>query len=229
MVKTVPLVADSMNTKCHSLSNYLHCVSACEKDTHEIRDSLVCVSHIYILRVQPEPCTGYKKKMFNDSMITELVGSFLLILKTAKVGFYARGNTIALKYFPMSEFPTKQKPRVDRWSWVALECWSAALQSFCLGWFSWGERRSRGPKDFLLIATSATLKPIGFWFSDLIKHQSMVRFSLVLIISKIYGTKKSEQKSNIKRPFVERSFLCWGHDSSAYKKMQGRLEKIHKD
>lgn len=52
--------------------------------------------------------------MFNDNMITELVGSFLLILKTARVKLYARGNAIALKYFPMSEFPMKLKPRVDR-------------------------------------------------------------------------------------------------------------------
>lgn len=157
-------------------------------------------------------------------MITELVGSFLLILKTARVGLYARGNTIALKYFPLSEFPMKLKPRVDRWSWVAVECWSAALQSFCLGSFSWGERKSWGPKDFLPIGASATLKPIGFCFSDLIKHQSVVRFLLLLIISKIYG-KESEQKSKVKRPFIERYFLCWVHDSSAYKKMQGRLEK----
>lgn len=204
------------------------CLSLWERHTWD--KGLSCLYESYLYSQSPAR-TLYRiqKKMFNDSMITELVGSFLLILKTARVGFYARGNTIALKYFPMSEFPTKLKPRVDRWSWVALECWSAALQSFCLGWFSWEERRSRGPKDFRLIVASATLKPIGFWFSDLIKHQSVVRFSLVLIISKIYGTKKSEQKSNIKRPFVERSFLCWGHDSSAYKKMQGRLEKIHKD
>lgn len=168
------------------------CLSLWERHTWDKGLSCLYESYLY----SPSPARTLhriQKKMFNDNMITELVGSFLLILKTARVGFYARGNTIALKYFPMSEFPTKLKPRDDRWSWVALECWSAALQSFCLGWFSWGERKSRGPKEFLLIAASATLKPIGFWFSDLIKHQSVVRLSLVLIISKIYGEKNQNK------------------------------------
>lgn len=136
MVNTVPDIADSMNIYYHSLCNHIHCVSAYETGTQEIRVSLIHMSHIYILRVQPERCTEYQsnKNKNIQSQYNRTGGKFFLSWKQLELGFIQRTTQLLWNISPRQNSPRYWSQELT--DEIELP-WNASVHHFSLS--AWGD------------------------------------------------------------------------------------------